>query len=180
MLNDVEIRELFNVKGKNYVDRVIVTQTQTKYCKSFIRNKLMLRYPFEMAMQIVRDEITHKILAERPLLIKDSLNELLEVRENMEKCNTSFFSSKSLSELIPSYMTLINYMGIQSKKSKICNRLKNFITICQRFESHKLSQELFKNETEIQLNSLERKLRFYAKSDPADIIIYIFRYDVKK
>lgn len=179
MLNDIEIKELFEVPGKSYIDRAILGQKETRFCKSFLRNKLMLRYSFEIAMQLVRDEVYHKIMNEKPNLIKDSLNELLFLRENIQKLNFHFFNGKGIAELLPNYVTLLNYLGIHTKYSKLCNRIRNFSIICKRYVEQKLTYEIFFNEVQDQLASLERKLCIYLRSDLPDILVYILRYDLK-
>ena len=178
MLNDMDVKMLFENKEK--IDRAIVTQTETKYCKSFIRNKLILRYNFELAILLVRDEITHKITAERPLLVQNAITELCELRSNIEKINVSYFVSKTLSDIIPNYMLLLNYVGIPTKKSKICLKIKNYLTIVNKYNKQQISEELLKNESEVQLTSLERKINIYTRGAPADVIIFMLRYDIKK
>ena len=178
MLNEFDVKKLFNKNDK--IERALVTQTETKYCASFIRNKLMLRYKFETAILLVRNDIAHKIEAEKPSLIQNALIELCNLEYNIEKKNIPFFQDKTLSELIPNYMTLINYVGIPTKKSKVCIRIKNYLTIFNKYMKNEIELYILLNETKIQKEALKRIINIYTKSEPEDIIVFILRYDIKK
>ena len=82
MLNSTDINTIFNVSEK--IDRAILAQAKTKSCVSLIRDKLILRYPFNEAILNVREEINHKIYSENPSLIKDTLSELSCLIDNLK------------------------------------------------------------------------------------------------
>lgn len=178
MLNSTDINTIFNVSEK--IDRAILAQAKTKSCVSLIRDKLILRYPFNEAILNVREEITHKIYSENPSLIKDTLSELSCLIDNLKSYNSEYFADKVPSDIIPNYMLLLSYIGIAPTKSKIFKRIKNIITVTSRFASNKINLEKLKAEFEIQLVSFERKIQIYKSSDEEDIIIFILRYDIKK
>lgn len=178
MLNEIDIKRIFNKQEK--VNRALITQQKSNHCISLIREKLMLRFKFEEAILIVRDESFHKIEAERPNLIGAALEELELVKEKIANTDAKFFGGQKLSNIIPSYMLLLKYVGLNSQKSKQCCRLRNYSIISSKFLNGSLSKEKFIAESNIQLESISRRLEFYKSSDPKDVIIYILRYDINK